>query len=116
VAQPRPRSTVGPSVECFGSGQSGFGCLGDAVQLDVELGVRAGPELIHLGLEFGHFAPQPGHLEKECLLIADAYISEQGACHVATLRFTWMPAPPRTVTRGRVGKVCILWTRREALE
>ncbi|MDT4937598.1 MAG: hypothetical protein QOG80_1269 [Pseudonocardiales bacterium] len=46
------------------SGESGLGGLGDAVQLEVELDVRARPQLLELGFELGDPAAQSSDLEK----------------------------------------------------
>src|SRR3954453_6421894 len=67
-----------------GSGQSGLGYLGDAVQLRLKFGVARFAQLRQLGLELGDPPAQPSDLHREDLLIVGGVpdVAQQGSCHV----------------------------------
>src|SRR5579875_159890 len=87
--QSRRGSGSGPAVGGR-SGQGGRRVRGDAVQfvIDREVELRgAAADLGELRLELRDAATQSPDLEGENLLVRLTYVSQEGACHVATLRF-----------------------------
>jgi hypothetical protein len=62
------------------------------VQFEVERGIQlllgSCPQLGNLVLEFLYATSQAYHLEGESLIGCAAYITQQGACHVATFHTT----------------------------
>lgn len=75
-----------------GLSQSGFGAFSHAVQFEIECGVQlllgSCPQLGNLMLEFLYATSQAYYLEGESLFRCAAYITQQGACHVATFHTT----------------------------
>lgn len=68
-------------------GESGFGGLGDSVQLDVHLDMVLVAKLSNFSLKLGYPAAESSDLEYESLLAHGADVSHEGACHMATLHF-----------------------------
>jgi hypothetical protein len=79
--------TVGRSRETLG--ECGGGVLGELMQFDLQGGRHdraAVTKFSNLGLEGSYPAAQPGDLERQRLIGSTAYVTQQGACHVATFR------------------------------
>jgi hypothetical protein len=81
-----------PNRRSGGSGQSGFGAFCHSVQFDIECGIQLllgiCPQFGNLMLEFLDATSQAYYLEGESLFGCAAYITQQGACHVATFHTT----------------------------
>ena len=84
------KNSAGPAAG--GSGQCGFGAFSHAVQFEIECGVQlllgSCPQLGNLVLEFLYATAEAYHLEGESLIGCAAYVTQQGACHIATFHTT----------------------------